>query len=355
LTKLPTFNLSHSAISTYLECPEKFHLSYIEKIENPRKGSSLYFGSAVEAGINHILEGLKSGNLEKAKKEAFKQFMKKWQSLFDDKNVYYTEADYDKKLFLSDELIFEKYDKELNITSQQAIEAFFNYPDKEPNEVELKYYNRIAWTSMARKADIMLKGFISEILPKIKKVVAIQHRIDGNVGEKNIKGYVDYILDIEGYDTSIILDCKTSATPYKSEKIFMSPQLTLYSAALSDAINSNLAGFLVFVKSIQYDAICGKCGFQKDGSHKTCNNGDKKNRCNGEWIFTPKAFIQLMVDEISKERQQDYLNTVEEITKVISVGARIKNWDSCSNFGGCEYYNKCHYNKLEEYVPKTYK
>jgi hypothetical protein len=187
------------------------------------------------------------------------------------------------------------------------------------------------------------------VLPKIKKVISAQHKIDLSNGEDTLIGFADMVCLWEEEQEAIVFDYKTSSIEYAEDSVKISSQLTLYAHALG----LKRAGYLVFRKGILKNRvkICGLCGNDGSGSrHKTCAVSVSGVRCNGEWLETikPEVDIQIIVDNIPEQTDNIVLSNVEEINKAIKAGIFIRNFDSCKKpWGNCAYMDLCFKNSKE--------
>lgn len=358
MTQLPVLRISHSAVETWKECPEKYYYKYVRKFRSIETGASLAFGIALENGVNCLLLGHRDNNLDEARGNYLKWFMegeKGWRKVFDNSNIKYSTklTDLDLSLFQKEDLeLISTWEDSLNVSSKEAISAIKQRAFKKVTKEQQKLFERLCWLTMKTKGELLLKHFESEVLPKIKKVLAIQLKIEGNVEGKDVIGYVDAILEIEGFDFPIICDIKTAALKYDDDSVSLSPQLTLYTAALSESFPEGLAGFIVFNKALGKDSVCSKCHKPKEkGSmHRTCARGGK-NRCGGAWLTTPKPNIQIIVDKITQKKQDKFMFAFSEAARGIEAGIRGMNLNACFKWGICELYEACHndnFDGLEE-------
>ena len=94
----------------------------------------------------------------------------------------------------------------------------------------------------------------------------------------------------------------------------------------------------------------------KDGTgqrHKTCDNVIDGKRCNAEWIETinPKAWIQIIINEIPKMTEDLVLENIDQINESIKSGIFIRNLQSCiMPWGKCNFYEKCYKGKDTDLV-----
>jgi len=357
--KLPTY-VSHSAAQAWKECQEKHYLRYIERVKPIEMGSSLGFGIAIDTSIAFLLTNVQNGTREeglKGYKDVFLNHAEKgWNLAVNDLNMRYRQKDYDSVVIRSseDKLFVSSWERELEVKAEDAIKAEKQKEHKPLKENEFLMFNKLCWISLKNKGLLMLEAFVRDVLPKIKKVIAIQHKIEGKTAEGvDVVGYIDLIAELEGYDKPIIIDLKTSASYYDADSIFLAEQLTLYTAAVGDEVGTDLAGYIVLLKQMDGKALCSKCGYLKDSTHRTCNNDVNGVRCKGEWDEIPEAKVQILVDRISKDRQNDFMNGFSTLASVMNQGLRIKNLNACKNYGLCDYYHLCHFGDKSKYIFKN--
>ena len=342
-----------------------WHRQYIEGWYSEIEGSSLYFGTAIDRAVSAMLDG---------DPDWLKIFHNTWEyqakdgkgaKLFDHKNIAYSHKDFDADLLESqDYLELEKWAVELRLigtpvtaSNQQLVDLFKTCSKAKSNpyikitDEQYKYFNRCSWLALKRKGALLLQAFNTQVVPKITKVISTQKRAeieDPATGDK-IVGYIDMILELEGYDKPIVFDLKTSAQPYEQHQLDVSPQLTLYAAMEAKNHNTNLVGYIVLQKNIGKDSIahCDKCNVKKNTRHVTCNATPIGNiRCNGNWIETKvlRPEVQIMVAEKSQEQIDDLLTDYSNIILAMKNNVVFKNVDQCNSWFGakCPFYNVCH-------------
>lgn len=281
---------SHSQNNTYITCPTHWHMSYNERWTNPIEGSSTYFGSAVDAAVGEMLEG---------KQDWLKTFYDRWNKswsfgkstqIFDNPDIIYGHKDFDQYVLEpKDYPQLEIWAKSLNLMGQGAtpspddLVALYKTcaeikknPYKHITPDQLTYFNRASWLSMKRKGKVLLNAFHTQFYPKVKKVLATQQRAtikDAATGD-SITGFIDMVLELDGYDKPIIFDLKTAGMPYDQSDMDLTQQLTLYSAMKGAEYKTDLVGFVVLCKNIPKKTVntCASCGHIKSGRHKTCDN-----------------------------------------------------------------------------------
>ena len=365
---------SHSQNSTYLTCPKHWYLNYKEGWESPVMGASLFFGSAIDAAVTEMLEG---------KQTWLQTFYDRWNRaysfgkatpVFDNDDVVFSHKDFDKDVLESkDFATLETWAKELKLmddtatpTPQQLIDLYKEASDTKKNpykvlkKTQLTFFNRSSWLSMKRKGKILLNSFNTQFYPKVKKVLATQQRADlkdPNTGD-TITGFIDMVLEIEGYDKPVIFDLKTAALPYSQDDIDLTQQLTLYAAMKGKDYNTDLVGYVVLCKNIPKDTVstCKKCGNTKTGRHKTCDAVVNNARCGGEWdeVTVPAPIVQVLVESKTQEQINDLLLDIGNIMLAMDNNIVYKNVSKCKDWygGPCVFYNACHKNDYTGLVKK---
>jgi len=190
--------------------------------------SALFLGTIIEKSTDALLEG-------KTLKEAQDLFEKNYQR-YEINGKWET-------LKTSDKVKFFKSDFQENA-----------HTEKELEELATKEHNFRCWSSRIKSGKLMIQEFHDNIMPNIKKVIAMQEYISIDNGDGDqIIGYADYIVEwIDG--RRLVLDLKTSASPYKKDAVLTTEkgsQTALYYFALREKYNLDGAGFLVLEKKIR--------------------------------------------------------------------------------------------------------
>lgn len=355
--------LSHSASQSWKTCPELYYLKHRMRVECLEVGASLAFGIAIDIAIGYLLNMKKDGK-QHIGDLSFKNIFtddkdKGWNLSFDSDILRYRSADYDHNV------IFEKVDldvittweTELKVTATDAIKYERQKDHRTLKDNEFKMFNRLCWLSLRNKGILMLEAFYRDIYPKITKVIAVQHKLDGEIeGVAKVGGYIDLICEFDGKDLNgnkidkpVILDIKTSSSYYKDQSVMFSEQLLLYLSAVGNELKTNNVGFLVLLKFMDSEEFCVKCGSKRDSRHRTCNQMIGEERCNGAWKVKPKGKVQILIDPITKERQQDFIDSFANLAVIMGTGRRFKNYNACFNYGLCPYFHLCHYKDQSKY------
>lgn len=363
---------SYSQNSTYTQCSKHWHLLYKEGWEGTNEGASTYFGSAIDAGVSAMLDG---------NQDWLQVFYDRWNKswnfgksvvIFDNPDIIYSYKDFDADILEDKDIqTLDTWSQQLKLGSKSSkaecvalykhIASKKKNPYKTPSKDELLFFNRASWLSMKRKGKLLLNAFHEQFFPKIKKVLATQQRAqiqDPNTGD-TITGFIDMVLEIEGYDKPIIFDLKTAALPYSQQDIDLTQQLTLYSAMKSQEYKTDLVGYVVLCKNIPKDTVstCKTCGNIKNSQHKTCNaliaNG---KRCNGDWDekIVPRPEVQVLVEKKDSAQINDLLLDYGNIILAMKQEIVFKNTNKCTNwYGGiCSFYDACHKGDYSKLVKK---
>lgn len=348
--------MSHTAAQCWKQCPEKHYLRYKARISPKLEGASLRFGIAIDTAVSNLLThkmlGREADGLAKFKEVFLTDEEHGWEKQFNNSQLRFSRNDYDGNVLTKeDQELIEAWEEELGVNSNDARKAEKQKDHRAMRENELTLFNRLCHRSLLRKGLLMLDAFVKEILPKIKKVIAIQHKLEGNVEDiARVGGYIDLICELEGYDKPVVLDLKTSSSFYDSNAIMFSEQLHLYLSAVGDELNTDLAGFVVLLKFMKLKETCSVCGFEKNSKHRTCNFEKNGVRCNGEWTGIPEGQTQLLVEKISKERRERFMQGFSSLAVLASQDCRVQDWDRCFDYGMCEYFHLCHYSDRSKYT-----
>ncbi len=323
--------ISHSGVSEYLECSQKYNLNRNLKIRPTTTQSSLVWGGAIDEGLNELLKSKLTIDPE-VFPTPYKAFMNKWTSgTINDVPIdykfspliEYSKKDLDLELFTDSdwEQVQEAYPNEKPREFAEFLQAereklhwsgYATMPDDQKVA-----YNLLCWLSLARKAQYIFEAYRLEVLPKIKKVYCIQEPIslENSVGDK-VTGFIDFIVKWED-GTIRVMDNKTTSKfiYYGETSVRESGQLNLYAFAK----DLKHAGYIAILKDIKADK-------RKKGS-------------------SPTVKIKIVLDEIHPEFQ---LKTIEKFNLA---NDKIKNKEfqklddpnKCFFFGKkCPYYSYCH-------------
>lgn len=339
-------------------CGYSHHLHYNKRLRPKTTSAALLVGSALDEAINSLLtnEG-----------DPMEVFMSKWSTTYingvqqpikGNPRVVYAESDFDADV-LKEEDIQElqafidtnlpDYKNSNPLDTYSAIKSIKKNPFKKWSDKEQEFYNTACWLSWTRKVPYILEAYKTEVLPKIKKVVAVQKKIEMSNGEDTVEGFIDLIAEWEN-GVTYILDNKSSTREYEEGAPSTKPQLHLYAIAEN---NPNV-GYIVYMKNLAKDRskICSKCGHVGEGRHKTCDNVIEGSRCNGTWEekVTPRGKIQILLGKTNPVVENMVLENINDVNKMLKNQMYVKNLNSCDNWygGKCPYYNYCYNNKTDD-------
>lgn len=351
--------LSHSQVSKYQQCGKAYQFWYLDKIRPSKSRSSLLFGTALDRAVGVLLSA------EDSCVTPEEVFDKTWTSQeINGKETYlptctslvYAKSDFDKDL-LTDEVEKKVGVSRETILSLVEKRTSLGYDELSLEEKEI--VNHTFWWCLHAKGHYMLTAFRSKVLPKLTKVHSTQEYIELESGDDKVIGYIDIVAEVEGHKEPIVLDLKTSAMEYEEDAVLTSPQLTLYTHAVSDKYNTRKAGYIVLNKNLikNRKKICSKCSYDGSGGrHKTCANEIEGKRCGGEWNETvsPEVYVQFLIGEIPKQTEDLVLENIDDINTAIKTGHFTRNLSMCTNtYGGlCDYINLCYKGQMDNLIKK---
>lgn len=332
--------ISHSAVSEYIECSEKYRLNRIEKIRSVTTASTLVWGGAIDEGLNELLKT--KMDPPELLATPFKAYMTKWekaeingviQDLKFCNLVEYSKKDLDLALFTASdyEQVKDAYPDQdpqlfaLHIENKRLSHPWWTYANMEPEDK--RAYNFLCWLSLARKAQYIFDAYQNEVLPLIKRVTAIQREVSLTNDEgDSVTGFIDFICEMQ--DGSVrIMDNKTTSDfkYYKEDSVRTSGQLALY--GFCEDIPK--AGFVAILKEIKADG-------RKKGSK-------------------PTVKIKIRLDDIDPQFQQDTLHKFNITNRSIKaqVFQKLADPSLCVFYGKkCPYAKFCWENSMEGLVKK---
>jgi PD-(D/E)XK nuclease superfamily len=365
--------ISNSGANRYTGCGASYKFHYIHRWRSKIKSSALFFGTAIDAACNYMLENIDKKDEINFLHNATEVFLKEWEQQLDKdtnemvdlpKNPYikYFKSDFDLELLYGEDLQDLGYKAFSDIVAfrhgveEKAKAGWLSVPENERSE-----YNYLNWLCLMYKGMLMVKAYYNEILPRFKKILALQKPISisyslGDGQEDDISGIAEFVAVLED-DTICLVDNKTSGSPYADDSVRTSQQLALYKQILNILAENKADGWEHKVQKCAYAVIskktiktstktCLSCGNVATSSHKTCNAKIDDKRCDGEWTVvnqfaTPTQFI---IDDISEDFGQGILENFVNITKAIKGDIFPKNYDKCYNDYGsvCPFISICH-------------
>ena len=369
--------LSHSSLTVYQSCPKKYYYHYKEKYRAKETSAALLWGSAIDAALNHLLLDLSKKRVDYLGQEYIITLTNSWRKGFinkqqvdlqDNEDIVYAASDFDGELISYADLAATHAKMGLGGVYEgvgvvrtpedclELVEAIRKRKEAKGwsglESVERKFYNYMHWLSMHAKGIILIKAYIEQIVPKIKKVLSGQKEINlVNEDGDAITGFIDAVLEWEDGRT-VVFDHKTAAREYEWDAVLKSPQLALYVHAVESEFNTRNAGYIVLRKQIdkQKTKKCQVCGHDGTGSRaKTCDNKVDGKRCGGVWLekVNPKGRIDVLINEIPKRTEEIVLDNFVDINAQIKTGIFPRNLSACSNPFPCPFQKLCWQNKTE--------
>lgn len=351
--------ISHSAVTKFQLCAKSYEYHYVKKIRPNVTSGALIFGSAFDNALNVLL--MDQG------RDAYAEFDKTFRfTKINDTdtyvptavNVVYANADFDADLVSSEDAEFLKTEitKILGKETSNYLELYDSLKTRKRADGfdslsfdEKRVYNLCNWVCLRRKGHLMLDVYKRKVMPRIKKVHAIQEyvKLDNGAGDV-LTGVVDLVAEIDGHGT-VILDNKTSSMDYEADSVITSPQLSLYVHCLEAKYKTRKAGYIVLKKQVMKNKkkVCSVCGHDGSGGrHKTCDNTVNGSRCGGAWNETidPDIYVQVIVDSIPAKTEEIVLENIDVINESIKCGSFHRNLNSCTNYwgGNCPYLGLCY-------------
>ena len=205
--------ISHSRVELYTQCPRKYQIKYIEKLEPNKTFTPLLFGSAIDKALNYVLTRTKRKHVvyEDTAKAIFLKNMQKWAG--------------------QNELIFFKNEM----------------PDIMEEGLDPQW---AVWEHLCGVGIAMIQTYIEEILPLFKEILSVQTKklIPNEEGDELIL-ITDFMAKLHD-DRVVVFDNKTSTDVkkgYPKSSVAKSQQLAIY----AEFSNTKLAGYVALQKKLK--------------------------------------------------------------------------------------------------------
>lgn len=328
--------LSHSAKEMFDHCPKSYDLKYNQGYREKTLSSALFFGTAFGDTVQMMILDKKEdlneeerGLIGKDYKEFFEDLITNVKHNGEDiiipksPLIRYFRSDYTPEILsTSDILDIKSYRDELGIqeiATMQLLQDQMKLGNLDDDEISLM--NFAYWKSLRRKGLMLIEEYISQIVPRIKKVYEIEGKINIQNSEGDeIVGFLDLVCDFEMENDTIekvLMDHKTSSKRYGTKAIFDKKQLLLYNYDRE----IDLLGYIIGVKKL-----------------KTPKRGDRK----GESYFE----MQVLINETDHEAEEAVIMEYDAVLSAIKSGEFPKTEDKnkCKfHFGKkCPYFDICH-------------
>lgn len=304
-----TKKISHTKVTLYNECSQKYFYKYVEYLYKDEVPTPLLFGIALDEALNYVLECKRDGIPISNEKvvEVFTHYMSTYNgsNIKTSDKVMYTGGDIDYYLLTDEQLEhFSSYDPEfkkvpfLAQTRQKEYSKWFkeNFPIG---------YRELGWQSLYNKGLLMLDTYIHEILPKFKRVIDVQiHYIIPNGEGDELTVKMDFVAELHD-GRVVVFDNKSTSKPYPNDSVQTSPQLATY----LEFYDTTYAGYITLDKVIRKD--------------KTIR-------------------YQFIVDTIPNDFSKKVFDDLSKGLYNMKMGIYEKNDKACFSFGRkCDYWNLC--------------
>lgn len=352
--------ISYSKVTNFKACPQKYYL--LDAYQTKISASALPFGSAVEAGIDLLLE-------KKPLAEAQARFAERWnkapankwegeKQIYDSEDIFYYASDWDEYLISEeDELKVNAWKTELLPDTKDTWDKILGeFQGRVKNNSYIdplmrQFAHRVIWLACLRRGEIMLEAFKEQLLPEIEEVISNQEWVSvSNEDGDKLVGKLDLILKLKGYDKPILIDLKTAGKFYSDHELNTSDQLSSYAAAKK----LDLIGYMIVLKNIKHEKRCTVCDRVRENNRKT---NCEKEGCAGKYTKVRHyGETQILVRPLREGEAQEVLEDFSDVLVAIKNGVNWKNPGSCFDFNKkCDFYDFCWNGKKIEDLPGVVK
>ncbi len=227
--------LSYSACSKYLLSPFSYYAHYILRLRTKNVSSPLLFGSALDKGLNILLEHKKDPLLLNKIYGISKDV-----KCTDQEVLAHAKREFDIEFGAIDPYTI-KYSK-ADLDTSSLPEAFHDiYPaPKAP----------LAWYCLKYKGYLLIDEYVAQVLPRIQEVYEVQKQISSTneMGDTFI-GVIDFIAKID--DKIWIADNKSTSIKYAEDSVTTSEQLASYYEIMRDAYDLAGACYITIPKNLR--------------------------------------------------------------------------------------------------------
>lgn len=246
--------LSHTAINMYNNCSLCYKLHYIKGVRPKKVKSYFVFGGVIDKALNKLL-------LTGSYHEAIKELLDEWGKVARENDIEYSKGD-----------LVEGLD---------------------------------GWHSLYHKAEILVNEYVKQVLPKVKRVIAIQEPVSlKNSDGDEIVGFLDIVVEWEDGKT-YLLDHKTSSVKYAENSAKESPQLALYHYIAKDKYKIDGVGYIVMPKKLRKKA--------------------------------PYIDIQIILDTLEESLEDKVVEDFDRVNTLISNKVFDKKHNLNGKYGPCPY------------------
>lgn len=270
LINMKNTRLSHTAINMYKNCSLCYKLHYIKGVRPKKVKSYFLFGGVIDKALNKLL-------LTGVYSEAVKELTNEWTKASVENEIDYSKSD-----------LIEGMD---------------------------------GWHSLYHKAECLVAEYMTQVYPKIKKVIAVQEPVSLKNSEGDeIIGFLDIIVEWEDGKT-YLLDHKTSSAKYAENSASESPQLALYHYIGKDKYKIDGIGYIVLPKKLRKKA--------------------------------PYVDIQIILDTLNPGLEDEVVEDFDRINGLISNKVFDKKHNPNGKYGPCPYSS--YYNGSPDFIIKEKK
>jgi hypothetical protein len=323
--------LSHTAKSTYLDCPYKWNLHYNERLRSTKIGSALFFGGAIDEALNCLLLSKKAKPtkdeqvmMEVTPEETFKSSMQKvriadeYIDISTSEKAEYYKSDLDMGILEAidyNNIIGFAETQNVKLENMSDVHEFIEESQLNLKGLDLeiqRVYNYCCWLSLVRKGLMLIDTYNTEIMPQIEEVFEIQKKVSLPDGDDEFIGYIDLICSFKvSPGVRYVCDNKTSSRPYKEDSVRTSEQL----AAYAESENNTKCAYIVLEKKLR-----------------------KRH---------PRVRCNIIMDTIPETTINDTFDGITNVFHGIEAKEFEQNFDSCYNYGRkCQYYGYCRTKEL---------
>lgn len=299
--------VSYSSLTQYQECPRKYKLNRIDKLRPNTLNSALLFGRALDVGVEGILKNNENYYQEFMKEMLTTKVLKQVVDVPKSLKIKYSKKDLQIELIDSvNRKLAENYSEELGFKDIDLENFVKNYNSNDEKSFKLNQY--LCWLSLCKKGEMLLDHFLSWASKNIEDVICIQKKIKlSNDHGDEFTGFLDFKAKFKDGITRIV-DLKTSSDPkryYPDGCANTSPQLVIYA---EEDETYNTAYYIL-------DKVIRK--------------------------REPRIRDRYVTGYVEPNVGNEVFNKLESTLEDIKRGEFPPNYDSCFNYGKCEYYNFC--------------
>ncbi len=245
----------------YNSCPKRYKLHYVDNLREKVSGSARVFGNAMDASLNALNTGGAWADIYENEMAAQK-INGVLEDLSTSPNLKYSNADFDPDILSTEEKktisgVFEEMgfiDLPSNLESlHEQLKAIKR--TRPFNDDERQIFQYMSWFSLKKKGKLMLEAYIEQVVPRIKRVIAVQKYFEVyNSAGDSLLGYIDMICEYvcpDGQTRLIRFDHKASSEKYTEKTIDEKKQLATYTFGTEAEWPEKDVGYIVMPKKFR--------------------------------------------------------------------------------------------------------